>query len=193
MVMSPREMTNTETKQVRTIRDKLIKRLSMYWQVEFLNIFLLPLCLWILAFKSGQSLGVSTFFNFIPMCGLLLVGALYWRAKLRHLQGNRNAVAGALKSIAAVQLPLLLLTIVAAGISVATFVVPGFAWSSADKWIALVVLILGVLEYVNYYHRQLQHFDHWPDLKRLCSGKGFRKSGLRADLERLGYRTRKSG
>jgi len=40
-----------------------------------------------------------------------------------------------------------------------------------------------VLEHVNYYHRQLQHFDHWPDFKRLITGRGFRRSQLSVDLD----------
>jgi hypothetical protein len=42
-----------------------------------------------------------------------------------------------------------------------------------------------MLEYVNYYHRQLQHFDHAADWKRLLAGRGFRVSQMAADLQRL--------
>jgi hypothetical protein len=47
-----------------------------------------------------------------------------------------------------------------------------------------VLLLLAVLEYINYYHVQLQHFDHAPDWKRLISGRGFRRSHLAREIER---------
>ena len=46
----------------------------------------------------------------------------------------------------------------------------------------LVVTILGVLEYVNYYHVQLQHFDNMADWRRLLAGRGFRPAHMARDL-----------
>jgi hypothetical protein len=46
-------------------------------------------------------------------------------------------------------------------------------------WTAAVFFgLLAVLEYVNYYHVQLNHFDNAADFRRLLSGKGFRKPHL---------------
>jgi hypothetical protein len=45
-----------------------------------------------------------------------------------------------------------------------------------------------VLEYINYYVVQLQHFDHASDFKRLLSGRGFREAHLAKALR--AYRTR---
>jgi hypothetical protein len=42
--------------------------------------------------------------------------------------------------------------------------------------------VLAVLEYVNYYHRQLQHFDNKADFRRMLAGKGFRQSWMARDL-----------
>ena len=42
--------------------------------------------------------------------------------------------------------------------------------------------LLALAEYVNYYHRQLQHFDNWPDFRRLMTGKGFRPAKMAVDL-----------
>jgi hypothetical protein len=39
-------------------------------------------------------------------------------------------------------------------------------------------VVLAILEYINYYHYQLQHFDHAADFARLLSGRGFRRSHL---------------
>jgi hypothetical protein len=43
---------------------------------------------------------------------------------------------------------------------------------------ALILGTLALLEYVNYYVAQLQHFDHASDFKRLITGKGFRRPHL---------------
>jgi len=58
---------------------------------------------------------------------------------------------------------------------------PPFA---VERIVALVCLALAVLEYVNYYHIQLQHFDHAADWKRLLAGKGLRPSSMARDLAR---------
>ena len=47
----------------------------------------------------------------------------------------------------------------------------------------LVLTALAVLEYVNYYKIQLQHFDHAPDFKRVMQGRGFRKAHMARELE----------
>jgi hypothetical protein len=49
---------------------------------------------------------------------------------------------------------------------------------SPDAIAAAVLATLAALEYVNYYHVQLQHFDNAADFKRLVSGKGFRRAHL---------------
>jgi hypothetical protein len=56
----------------------------------------------------------------------------------------------------------------------------------ADRIAATACAVLAALEYVNYYHRQLQHFDNWADFKRLIAGKGFRKSWMARDLDAMG-------
>ena len=55
---------------------------------------------------------------------------------------------------------------------------------AGDRWVALAAAVLAALEYVNYYHRQLQHFDNFADIKRLLTGRGFRRSQMARDLER---------
>lgn len=47
---------------------------------------------------------------------------------------------------------------------------------------AAILTLLAALEYVNYYHRQLQHFDRSSDFKRLITGGGFRRSHMARNL-----------
>ncbi len=41
---------------------------------------------------------------------------------------------------------------------------------------------LATLEYVNYFHVQLQNFDHAADIKRLTNGGGLRRAHMAKDL-----------
>jgi hypothetical protein len=51
--------------------------------------------------------------------------------------------------------------------------------------------LLAILEFVNYYHVQLQHFDHAEDFQRLLAGKGFRRSHLSKSIRAYRQRIRK--
>jgi hypothetical protein len=55
---------------------------------------------------------------------------------------------------------------------------------SAQYVAPVLLFLLAILEYVNYYHVQLQHFDHAPDWQRLISGRGFRRSHLAREIDR---------
>jgi hypothetical protein len=73
---------------------------------------------------------------------------------------------------------------------VAAAIALGIEWVDAGPGLSTqlvapaVLLLLAVLEYVNYYHVQLQHFDHAPDWQRLVSGRGFRRSHLAREIDR---------
>lgn len=155
----------------------------MYWQLELVNALVLPAAA--VFFSSTQGpLGVATILALIPMVGLLIAGGLYWRAKLHEVE-QRRSPARTVAVLARVQTPLLILTVVgviAAGASVAF---PTARASIYDAIIASAAASLAVLEYINYYHVQLQHFDNWPDFRRFMSGRGFRRSKLREDMARL--------
>lgn len=162
----------------------LEKRLDSYWKLEGINIFLVPVCTAIIA--SGK-IGWLTGLTFIPVCLLLAIGTYYWWAKLQFLQ-RREALQPRVVRLAKWDWPSLLLTIGAGLIAAAGWLRPDLSVGLADRIAATTMAVLAALEYVNYYHRQLQHFDHAADWRRLTQGKGFRKSQLRRDLERFGLR-----
>ena len=165
-------------------RERLIKRLSGYWKMEAANALVVPAAM---VFLSSGRIGVASLVAMLPMVGLLIVGAAYWYAKLHQLASSRSPDA-LLRRIGALETPLLIATMLAVGAAVAAWTIEGVATGLPDRIVASIAAALAALEYVNYYHRQLQHFDHMADWKRLLSGKGFRKSQLRHDLERLGLR-----
>jgi len=148
-----------------------------------MNVFLLPGFMIFLALTSGYKLSWYSYFTMIPMCGLLYVGGIYWRSKWQALDEGIKPVWHVMPRISKAQYPLLLFSIIAIGIALLLWVHPSLSASRGDQWTATVGAAAAGLEYVNYYHRQLQHFDHMSDFKRLLAGRGFRKSQMARDLK----------
>lgn len=170
-------------------RGPVVRRLAWYWPMEAVNVVLMP---GIMIVLSKAQLGLPALLAMFPMSVMLIAGTRYLRAKYRQLSAGRP-IGDALGWLAAVQLPLLAATLVALATMVWVWIDPAIARGLAERWVVSVAAVLAALEYVNYYHWQLQHFDNANDWQRLISGRGFRKSQLRRDLERAGLRSRRSG
>ena len=144
---------------------KPLRNFRTYGTVEAFNILLLPAAALLLAPPSHPTevlaLGLA-----IPACaGFLLVGACYWLALDRRLKrADRTSLFKALTLADRLELPLLVLTAAATAALLYALLVHGPTWPLAG---AGALTVLAALEYVNYYHRQLQHFDRWSDFKRL--------------------------
>lgn len=116
----------------------------------------------------------------VACCSTLLVGGAYWRAVWLRLEGDPSAMRLALDMAARWKPLCYWTTIASAAISVwailslgpvaATITASGFS-------------MLAVLEYVNYYHLQLQNFDHGPTFRRFLKRRTFPRSHLAKDLE----------
>ena len=172
-----------------TVRAKLLHRLSRYWQMEAANVFAVPL---MMAFFSRGQLGWPAAIAIVPMSGMLVVGTIYLRAKYRQVAFD-EPIARALRLVAGAQVPMLLGSLVALGIAGLSWLWPETTQGLAERWVVTVAALLAVLEYVNYYHRQLQHFDNASDWRRLLAGRGFRPSQLSRDLVRAGLRRAQPG
>lgn len=148
-----------------------------------MNVVLVPLIMILWPLSYGYKIGWGAYFTMIPMCGLLYVGGIYWRAKRQALDKGMNPVRLVMPKISKAQYPLLLLTLIGIVIAVLLWVRPQLSFPRGDQWVATIAATLAGLEYINYYHRQLQHFDHLSDFKRLLTGRGFRRSQLAKDLK----------
>lgn len=158
----------------------LKRRLSGYWKMEAGNVLLMPVILLMVARWNPSWV---TLVSFIPMMLLLVIGAYYWRAKLKQLEDRSYDLSGVMRVISLSQGPALILTLVAGGAVIYAWMRPDVFKNGWDQGAATFAAMLALLEYVNYYHRQLQHFDHGPDFKRLLSGKGLRPSQMARDLK----------
>ncbi len=167
-----------------TDREALVQRLDSYWKLELLNVGLVPVAIIGSGFFFGARPGWLTLFALIPTCGLLAAGGSYWRAKLLRITGRPDTMRVVLPHLDRWQFPLLVLTVAALIAVTAGWVTTDLSAGLADRVMATVAAVLAALEYVNYYHRQLQHFDHRPDFQRLLAGRGFRRSQMGVDLAR---------
>lgn len=163
-----------------TTAEKLKHRLSGYWKMEAGNAVLLPAFLLVL---SRDHLSWVSVVCMVPMVVMLMIGAFYWRAKLKRLENPSHDFASAMGLIARSQVPVLALTILAILVLAYAWSMPGLLTGGWDKGVATFSAVMAILEYVNYYHRQLQHFDHSEDFKRLLSGNGLRPSQMAKDLK----------
>jgi uncharacterized membrane protein len=150
------------------------------------NILLLPGFALFTAYRLKEPLGPAFLIAALPAVLLLAAGAAYWRSKYRLLALSVPAEP-VVRHLARAQTVLLLLTGVGVAAALAAWLLPDFTASRVDRWAATVAAALAVLEYVNYYHVQLQHFDRITDLRRLFTGRGFRRSHLRRDIDALSH------
>lgn len=159
----------------------LIKRLSWYWPMEAANVVLVPaLALGAIAY-AGERVPAALIYALYPNIAMLGIGALYWRAALRRLQGDPKPMAYWMGWISGLQRFVVVFLFLACGAALIEVWSGGGATVGRIAILALVVLALA--EYVNYYHIQLQHFDHAADFKRLLAGRGFRASHMARDLK----------
>ena len=147
-----------------------------YAIMEAFNVVLVPGAALLLA-PPAQPVEILLMAVAIVACaGFLIVGAAYWRAVDQRLRrADRIVLSRALAFADAVEVPLLLLTGAAAVTLI--YAVWLLGWT-APVIAAAVLILLAALEYVNYYHRQLQHFDRWNDFKRLILTRQLRPSHM---------------
>jgi hypothetical protein len=161
--------------------NKVAKRLSSYWRMEAANVVLLPVFATVLVFQFGGALSMAFVVAAFACAALLVIGTAYLRGLYHRALGDDTPMRRALPWIARAQRAAVLAPITAAVWLFAELLRAKYVW--APQTIAAAVLtILAALEYVNYYHIQLQHFDNAADFRRLMAGKGFRRSHMAKDL-----------
>jgi hypothetical protein len=165
-----------------------IRRLSWYWPMEAANVVLVPAFAIGAVLWAGERIPPTMIYALYPNIALLAIGALYWRAALKRLQGDPKPMAYWLGWFSGLQRFVVVFLFLACGAALIDLWSGGGVTVGRIAILALVVLALA--EYVNYYHIQLQHFDHAPDFKRFLAGRGFRPSHMARDLK--AYRAAKA-
>ena len=165
----------------------LVRRLSHYWKVEAANIVAVPsLVVWAVK-KSGNTISFPLIVAMAAACFMLLIGTFALRIQLETAKGRRSFGQRWVPWLSQAQWPALVMVVAAVAGAGSQLWVDGRRSGVAIA--TVVCCLLAVLEYINYYHVQLQNFDHMPDLKRFMAGGGFRESHLAKALR--SFRARK--
>ena len=153
----------------------LRKHLASYWKMEGGNVLAVPLFVWFLVWQAGDTPDLAAILAAAACSFLLVVGTAAWRMALARLDGDM-ALAGRLVAFCArAELPSLALLAAATAATGHAIVTNGWP----PRTIAAVGLsLLAWLEYVNYYHWQLQNFDSAIDFKRIMAGRGLRRAHM---------------
>ncbi len=160
-----------------------VRRLTTYWKIEAANALLIPTLAAYLVLKSGGRISTALVLSGLACSFLLVIGTIVLRMMLLKARGETNAIADRIPLLVRMRWPAIALCVAAAIANGAEWLGRG-AELSAQCLAPAVLLLLAVLEYINYYHLQLQHFDHAPDWQRLVSGRGFRRSHLAREIDR---------
>jgi hypothetical protein len=147
--------------------------------MEGANVVFVPgLALWFGWPRSPTEIAAMVI-SIFAAAGLLIVGTVFWRAVDRRLKSkDHGAIGGAVQFAAAAQRPMALFT----GASIIAALIALSRDGASSAVIAAGALsLLAVLEYVNYYHLQLQVFDNAADMRRLLSTGRLKRSHLARD------------
>ena len=159
---------------------KSLRNFRSYAAMEALNIVVVPGAALLLAPPGNWAEILAMGLAMAACAGFLLVGAAYWAGLDQRLtSSNRSVLTKALALADRLEIPLLLITGAALPMLAFAIYKGGWSWSVTG---AAMLTLLAALEYVMYYHRQLQHFDRSSDFKRLMTGGGFRRSHMARDL-----------
>jgi hypothetical protein len=163
-------------------RPNLIRRLKMLRNLEFFNIFWLPVCLYIALVSRNVLHWQPYVYGMFLICIVLAQAVLYWHLKLQTLSktgAGFPAYFHALFSFfkwADVTL-LFIYPLLVFGSQFA----PSLNFQ-ASIW-ANLLFLFAALEYTNYYHYQLSH-DNLNDHRYLLKHRKIRRSALFMDLQR---------
>jgi hypothetical protein len=128
--------------------------------------------------------------SLIACCSILWIGAEYWRAVWKRLNGESHSMKVALGLAERWRHWTLGFTIFSAAVCAFAIDAEGLRAASVA---ALLFSVLAALEYVNYFHVQLQNFDHWPTFSRFAARLTFERSHLAQELLIFRRRSRSGG
>lgn len=164
------------------MRDTIIKRLRPYWKMEAANVVFVPAFTAFVVRETGGVLDWPLAVAGLACAALLIVGAAALRMELAEVERDTTLATRLLGFARAARGPGAVLC--AAGVGAACWQLwRDGGWTPASIGTAALAT-LAVLEFVNYYAVQIQHFDHAADFRRLMSGRGFRPSHLARALRR---------
>lgn len=160
---------------------RIAKRLRMYWQMEALNVVLLPLIVLLMVWTSDGAPNLTLAIALAANAVLLVIGACYWRVVLLRVEGDARPFERWLPRLAAAEPFALALTALTVAVTAFDLATGGGTWP-AERIASAAMTALAVLEYVNYYRFQLQYFDHAPDFAALLKRRTLKRAHMARDI-----------
>jgi hypothetical protein len=152
-----------------------------YAAMEGINVLLVPGAVLLLTWPDSLAEWSALAAASVATGLFLVVGTLFWRGVHRRLcHGDRSAMRQAVAFADKAERPGLVLTALASATTGWALSVEGLSGAVIG---AAALTLLALLEWINYYRRQLQHFDNGADFKRLLSGQGFKRAHMARELE----------
>jgi hypothetical protein len=161
----------------------LVERLSGYWRLEALNVFLVPVAVLVCVYNFDGRLTASLVLSLAANCLLLSIGACYWRIVHLQLLGSEEPFKRFLPWLARLH-PLALASVAVSVFFYGLEIVGVSQVWTATEWAMTGVTLLAVLEYVNYYHWQLQYFDHKTDFVALLKTRRLKRAHMARAIRR---------
>lgn len=156
-------------------RTELRRHLTKYWKMEAGNVLLIPSMGCAMLWSGGVTPDAAAIAGMAACSLLLVIGAAAWRLALAGLDGDTALAEKLTAACAWAEWPALAVLVLATALASASVIEGGWR---PNSFAAVGFTLMGWLEYVNYYHVQLQNFDSTIDLKRLQAGRGLRRAHL---------------
>lgn len=162
------------------MREQLAKRLRYLWTFELANgLLIFPFLYYTLS--GVYTLGWFSLVALLGVCTILIVGASFWIVKARAFQARRPVRRPATRRFYRATKYVFSLMVVAL---LALFVVRAFIQegaSLAELVVGGALLVMALLEYINYYWVQLS-YDSGADLGYLLRHRRLKRATMVRDL-----------
>lgn len=161
---------------------KVVQRLRSYWMMEAGNVVLVPACVLFVVWSLDGVIDATLLVSLAANAVLLTIGACYWRITLLRIEGNTAPFAKWLPRIGKLQPLARLVTALTCAATLADVALGDGSWP-AQRIASAAMSVLCLLEYINYYHVQLQYFDNAADFIALMRTGRLKRAHLARDLE----------
>ena len=159
-------------------KDKLIKRLSWYYPTERFNALLFAGVIIFVLIKFPPIDTIFLLYGLFIMTFILLQGQHYWKLKLYRLTDRQFEKDKNLEFFVRSKEMNKALLSLSPVVAISQLYI--FNWTmkpnSLFEW-AILANLFALLEYINYYHRQLM-IDNWNDIQYLLRYKRLKIASL---------------
>ncbi|WP_309602800.1 hypothetical protein [Sphingomonas sp.] len=156
-----------------------LRDFGSYGNLEALNALLLPALAIYYGWPTDRGGVILLAVANVALIIGLVIGAFYWWGVAARLKRNRRPMVRALRLADLAQRPMLVATLAAIALCLWQIAAEGMTWTNI---VAILLTTLAALEYVNYYHVQLQYFDNRADFTKMRRGAGFKRAHMARDL-----------